>query len=123
MGLSPVVPRRLSLREEAVLRKILSRDFVGAVEFRAQVAFVRVVATWGVGSPSVDLAVSVGVRAADVADGLLPVEGEVRDEAGGFVGEILVWVTEGYLSAIEFTWVTDERPKVLPDPGAMRLKS
>ncbi|MEV6070630.1 hypothetical protein AB0L82_29140 [Nocardia sp. NPDC052001] len=104
-----------------MLSKILSGDFDGAAELRAQLPVSRVVATWGIGSPSVDLETSSDVAAADVVDGLLPVGAEVRDESGVYVGEILIWVTGGYLSAIEFTWVTDCRPKVLPEPDAMRL--
>lgn len=37
------------------------------------------------------------------------------------MGEVLVWVGGGYLSAIEYAWVTDKTPDRLPDVSAMKL--
>jgi hypothetical protein len=38
----------------------------------------------------------------------------VSSEAGEPLGEILIWVENGYLSALEYAWVTDEAPDGLP---------
>jgi hypothetical protein len=51
---------------------------------------------------------------ADLTDGPLPVIPFVRAEDGTHVGEILLWVTGGYLSGIEFAWVTDQPPDDWP---------
>jgi hypothetical protein len=45
----------------------------------------------------------------------------VRDDAGEYVGEVIVWATDGYLSAIEYAWVTDDPPTSLPDVTRMTL--
>ncbi|MRH89869.1 hypothetical protein GFY24_20890 [Nocardia sp. SYP-A9097] len=121
MGTTPVPPRSLSGREEAILLKVLSGDVEGAARFLGQIPFAKVVATWGVGSPSVDLEVLAGAEAVRGMDGLLPVGAEVRDQSGEYIGEILVWVDGGYLSAIEYAWVSDDRPTVLPDPAALTV--
>ena len=39
------------------------------------------------------------------------------------MGELLVWATDGYLSAIEFAWVTDEMPDELPTRDDIRVVS
>jgi hypothetical protein len=69
----------------------------------------------------VDLAVPATVGKAPVEDGETSVGSEVRDRAGNYVGEILVWVEGGYLSALEYAWVTDESPARLPDVADMKL--
>jgi hypothetical protein len=61
------------------------------------------------------------VQALEVADGELPAGSEVRDPAGAHVGEVIVWVKDGYLSALEYAWVTDEPPRRLPDVARMKL--
>ncbi|WP_228566516.1 hypothetical protein [Nocardia sp. SYP-A9097] len=68
-----------------------------------------------------DLEVLAGAEAVRGMDGLLPVGAEVRDQSGEYIGEILVWVDGGYLSAIEYAWVSDDRPTVLPDPAALTV--
>ena len=55
VALVPVTPRPLSNREISALSSLLSVDFDGVEQLRAQLSDLRVVATWGEGSPSVDL--------------------------------------------------------------------
>lgn len=121
----PVPPRALTDAERAVLEFMLSADFPGAARLRAQIPHARVVAVWSPGLPSVDLAVdapSAGADAAhEVADGEIPAGSEVRDPAGRYVGEVIVWVEDGWLSALEYAWVTDEPPHDLPDTARMKL--
>ena len=47
-------------------------------------------------------------------DGPLPIEALVENDKGEFLGEILVWVTGGLLSALEYACVTDEAPSGFP---------
>jgi hypothetical protein len=117
----PVAPRDLTRAEREVLEFLLSADFAGADRLRAQIPHCRVVAVWAAGQPSVDLAVPETVAPAQVPDGEIPAGAEVRDGAGQYVGEVLVWVEGGCLSAIEYAWVTDEAPDRLPDVSSMKL--
>jgi hypothetical protein len=110
----PIPPRNLSDAERDVLMFMLSADFVGANELRAQIPDCQVTAVWVDGLPSVDLAVPDGADKAPVADGETPAGSEVRDSAGKYLGEVLIWVTDGCLSAIEYAWVTDDPPAELP---------
>jgi hypothetical protein len=36
-------------------------------------------------------------------------------------GEILLWVTDGHLSAMEYAWVTDDPPERWPRPEEMEI--
>ncbi|GLY52453.1 hypothetical protein [Lentzea sp. NBRC 102530] len=104
-------PRPLAPSERAVLARILAADVPGAAGLRAQLDHVRVLKPWYEGSASLD--VDTSGPAAEVADGVLPVDAPVH-AAGEYVGEILLWTTGGRLSAIEYAWVTDEPPSRLP---------
>ncbi|MFD5258840.1 hypothetical protein ACFWM5_39265 [Streptomyces bobili] len=110
-----ITPRPMSPGERAVVELILANEFPGAAELRAQVGFVQVVAKWGVDSASVDLLVLEGAPRSPGVAGVIPVDATVVDESGSLFGEILLWATDGYLSAIEYAWYGDEPPSVLPD--------
>jgi hypothetical protein len=62
-----------------------------------------------------DLDVPESAPVATVADGPLPVRALVANDAG----EIIVWVTNGRLSGLEFAWVTDEPPPGWPSPDEL----
>jgi hypothetical protein len=113
--------RNLSDVERDVLTFMLSADFVGANKLRAQIPHCQVIAVWVDGLPSVDLVVADGVDKAPVVDGQIPVGSEVRDSAGTYLGEILIWVADGCLSAIEHAWVTDDPPTELPAVANLTL--
>ncbi|MGW4300449.1 hypothetical protein ACWEHT_11790 [Streptomyces sp. NPDC004646] len=109
--------RPLSPLEQRVLVKLLSVEFPGAQELRNQLAQTRVTRTWGSDSPSIDLDVPPGVPAAAIEDGVIPATGTVTDDSG----ELLVWVSDGRLSALEFSWYGDTAPTELPDPGLVTV--
>jgi hypothetical protein len=117
----PVRPRDPTNSEREILIFMLSADFVGAAQLRVQIPHCRVVAVWVEGLPSVDLAVPPTVGKATVEDGEISVGSEVRDRDGNYLGEVLVWVEGGYLSALEYAWVTDEPPARLPVVADMKL--
>jgi hypothetical protein len=54
------------------------------------------------------------------ADGIIA-EGTVSDQDGTPVGELILWVEDGWLSGIEYAWYTDERPAALPDPDRVQV--
>ncbi len=109
-----ITPRPLNPRERGVLDLVLSQEFPGAAELLAQIDLVEVYAQWGPESASVDLRVLEGAPPS-VASGVVPVRSIVVDEAGSLFGEILLWVGDGYLAAIEFAWYGDEPPRTLPE--------
>ncbi|MGW4081196.1 hypothetical protein ACWELB_48400 [Streptomyces asiaticus] len=109
--------RYLQAAESDLLNKLLSARFPGAEQLRRQVPQTRVVGRWGIDSPSVDLKVLEPFPPAEVSDGVIPATGAVKDSSGELVGELLLWVSDGRLSALECSWYTDEAPTALPDPG------
>ncbi|MFT9478606.1 hypothetical protein [Streptomyces sp. 11-1-2] len=109
-------PRHLQAAEISVLKKVLSVQFPGAEQLRQQLPQTRVVGRWGSDSPSVDLEVVEPFPRAEVSDGVIPAIGAVKDSSGELVGELLLWVSDGCLSALEYSWYTDEAPVVLPGP-------
>lgn len=115
------LPRPLTPLEHQVIRAILVDGCPGVAELRAQLDSAKVSARWQPsGSPSVDLDVSVDLPNAPLADGVLPVNAHVYDEAENYVGELIVWLSEGRLSSLEFAWVTDEMPRSLPPVSSIR---
>ncbi len=110
-----ITPRPMTPGERAVVALILAEEFPGAAELRAQIDFVEVVAKWGADSASVDLRVSEGAPCSPGSSGVIPVDATVADKSGSLFGEILLWATDGYLSAIEYAWYGDESPSVLPE--------
>lgn len=113
-----VLDRPLTADEDAALRWILwLEDFPGADELRAQIAHVR--AVWG---RTTELSLEVtGAAPAPVSDGPLPAQALVvgtDDEPTGF---IMVWVQDGYLADLEYSWFTETMPTVYPPPDRLRL--
>lgn len=98
-----------------MLEHILSAEFVGASQLRNQLDRTEVIAVWGADSVSVDLQVREPCEHAALPEALVPVDAQVHDPSGAYVGEILVWTDRGAtLAALEFAWVTDEMPATLP---------
>lgn len=121
MSSTPIQPRPLTDLESGVVTKMLSVGGAGADEFRSQIPYSQAVATWGVGSPSVDLAVRPrAAQAPAPADGIFA-HAAVTDRNGSPVGEIILWVENGWLSGIEYAWYTDERPRALAEPAQIEI--
>ena len=55
-----------------------------------------------------------------IPNGLFPARAFVPDRAS-YRGEILLWVKDGHLSALEYAWVTDEAPTRWPTPDEMEI--
>ncbi|MDQ1742659.1 MAG: hypothetical protein QOE23_998, partial [Pseudonocardiales bacterium] len=54
-------------------------------------------------------------------DGPAPLSAVVSDPDGTSVGELLVWVENGYLDTLEFAWWSDDPPERLPSPECVRV--
>ncbi|MFC4045153.1 hypothetical protein ACFO1B_42645 [Dactylosporangium siamense] len=91
-------------------------------ELRRQLAAAQVSNTWPPsGSPSIDLYVPSAVPAAPLDDGALPMNAYVYDADQNYLGELIVWISDGRLSAIEYAWVTDHMPNSLPAAELVRV--
>ncbi|MEU3014955.1 hypothetical protein [Nocardia asteroides] len=121
MSRIPVEPRSLTDLESDVVTKLLSAGGAGAGEYLMQIPYTQVVATWGLGSPSVDVVVRPGPQqAVSSGDGIFA-NGAVTDPNGSPIGELILWVENGWLSGIEYAWYTDDRPRTLPDPAQIEV--
>jgi hypothetical protein len=114
--------RPLTQAELAVLRHILSASFPGAAELRDQITAAKAARNWEpAGSPSIDISVPADAPPAAVPDGPVPVAAQVFDGGGDYLGELLVWVTGGRISGLEYSWITDQPPDRLPETTMIRL--
>ena len=116
--------RPLTDEERGVLSYIFSAPFPGSAELRGQLAAARVTKNWGpAGSPSIDIFVPADSPQAQMPDGPIPAAAQVVDPDGSYLGELIVWVTSGRISALEYSWITDEPPVRLPEESWIRISS
>lgn len=95
-----------------------AQSFDGRDELLAQVPCVKVTA-----GPLTFLKLAVDPSEAapsSFATGSVPGQAWVLDERGGQLGTLFVWVEVGYISALEYRWVTEEPPAVLPTASQVR---
>jgi hypothetical protein len=112
--------RPLAADEREVLLRILQNEaFEGSPELIQQVSHTQVVG----GVPTLlDLGVSSEAPRSVLEDGPIPVRAFVRDANGGTIGEVLVWVTGGYLSGLEYAWVTEAAPQGMPNVDSLVIE-
>jgi hypothetical protein len=116
-GLRPLAPL-----EERVIRSILIDGCPGVRQLRAQLDVTSVAGNWvPVGSPSIDLVVADGAPSAPLSESVLPINAHVYSGSDEFLGELIVWLSNGKLSALEYAWVTDSMPSSLPSVEMLRL--
>jgi hypothetical protein len=106
------VPRRLTARERDILDLLLSVDFPGAGELREQARSVTAEREGMV----FDLVVQESVPRATVVS-RTPVQAVV--DGDGYDGGVLLFVDDGRLSALEYWWVTEEKPDLFPPLSAV----
>lgn len=99
-----------------MLTAVLAVAAPWAERLRAQVEGASVSGRWGPESPSFDIRVEDHCPRAEAPSGPLPLDILVTGAGGELCGELLVWVEEGALAALEYAWYTDEPPRELPDP-------
>ena len=104
--------RSLSPRERAALELLLSAEFSGVSELRAQAETVSADRDGMV----LDLVVDQALPTANVTR-RNPVEAVV--DGDGYDGGLILFVDEGRLSALEYWWVTDDRPDGFPPLSAI----
>ena len=106
------VPRPLTARERDILDLLLSVEFPGAGELREQARSVTAEREGMV----FDLVVQESVPRATVV-GRTPVQAVV--DGDGYDGGVLLFVEDGRLSALEYWWVTEEKPELFPPLSAV----
>lgn len=119
----PMFPRPLSVSERSVIDRLLSVSVDGVDLLRRQIEHARAVRAWVQGQPSVDLEVPDFVPRAEVADGPLPIRAHVPGTSGDASAELLLWVKDGALAALEYAWYTDEPPTSLPAAGSIVIEA
>jgi hypothetical protein len=101
----------MTAAERALVEHVIGlRPFPGSAELRAQVEHAVVVSGT---QTQLDLAV-LAEMAPSVGDGPIPTRAVVVGSAGDPTGELIVWVSNGYLSGLEYAWFTDEAPTEMP---------
>lgn len=114
--------RPLSEIERATLETLLSVDFEGAAQLRDQIPLARVAGSHDSGAaPGFDIAVPGNAPRSTLLEKMAPVSGLVFDSDEEYAGEFIVWLSDGYLSGLEYAWITDEKPGELPDPGSIQV--
>jgi len=106
--------RPLSDRERAVAQRILDATRTSDVDrLKNQLSVATVEAA---SNPTfLDLTIPRTVPHAKIEDGPLSVQALIRGtDAQQVEGEIILWVQDGYLSALELAWYTDEPPVEWP---------
>lgn len=67
-----------------------------------------------------DLRTSNSAAGAPLPNGPFPARAFVQTLTD-YRGEILLWITDGHLSALEYAWVTDDPPTRWPRPDEMEI--
>ena len=106
------MPRPLSAREREILDLLLSVEFPGVTELREQARSV----TADREGMIIDLIVGDELPRAEVLS-RTPVQAVV--DGDGYDGGLLLFVDDGQLSALEYWWVTEEKPSMLPPLSAV----
>ena len=107
--------RDLADEEKAVLEALLSLEFEGAQELRAQLATVKLVGQCECGCATIELDVDRAHAPQAAIEGLVPAEGSVRRPGSDEVqGGIILFASNGYLSALEIYNFDDEPIRKFP---------
>jgi hypothetical protein len=70
----------------------------------------------------VSLSVGSATRSSGLSDGPLPVAAQAWDGAD-YLGEVMLFLSDGRMSLLEFAWVTDERPTAFPPFDSIRFEA
>jgi hypothetical protein len=110
--------RPLSPEEAAVIRSILSHADIrssGPLIADLDGALVANATTW-----ILDVKVSNNGEGADPRNGPFPAQAFVPNSAE-YQGEVIIWLTDGHVSGLEYTWVSDDPPTRWPRAGEMEV--
>jgi hypothetical protein len=107
----------VTLAARTLVRRLLElRAFDGRDALLAQVDRLQYVE-----GPITMMRLSVS-RPSATAEGVpnpVPSTPTVLDAAGQVIGMLVLWLNEGYIDCLEYGWVTDEAPTILPLVGQL----
>jgi hypothetical protein len=120
--------RRFRPDERALLDALLSGDEVGFDALRSQLDTASYKAAWFPGGASFDIHTDGGTPylhayASDAESAVVHARevfrGGSSKTAEHLIGTLFVWVTDGYLSAVEYQSVAGRAPASLPSPAQL----
>ena len=103
--------RPISPEENAVIRSIVSQTGIahsGALLADLDDALVANETRW-----ILDVKVSNKNVGADLPNGPFPAQAFVPNSAE-YQGEVIIWLTDGHISGLEYAWVSDDPPTRWP---------
>ena len=106
--------RPLTPEERDALAFLLTADFPGAEELRAQVPFAEASGRCPCGCATIGLEVDPMRAVAATVVERVPVSASSKSGSDG----LLLFVDDGYLSCLEIYSIEDETPSVFPPPSA-----
>jgi len=112
--------RALTDEERALIDAIVSTtEHYDAVALQAELAqaLISHSSTW-----VCDVQVPDSTPVFDCPDGPFPARAFVS-EGVDYQGEIIIWVTRGHLSGLEYAWVADQPPTRWPRPDELEVHS
>ena len=110
--------RAISSEEAAVIRSILSHADnrrSGPLIADLDGALVANETTW-----ILDVKVSNNDEGADLPNGPFPAHAFVPNSAE-YQGEVIIWITDGHVSGLEYAWVSDDPPIRWPRADEMEV--
>lgn len=110
--------RPLTQEESRLLNALLMHDFPGAEALRAQTDGLLGKRGCDCGSGTIDLFPQGEMLPRSCAQSPAEVAGHVFDSSGEPIGGVVLWVTDGLLSAMEMYWY--DRP--FPTPALGQIK-
>jgi len=120
---APLSPRRLQPEERATLLALLNHaDFEGRHALVEQVDAARADGHCPCGCATVGLVVDPAAPSAGKTYRPIPNEADVHDADGGYIGGVIVFADDGYLSALEIYSISDPITQ-LPPLDRLRLVS
>jgi hypothetical protein len=110
--------RPISPEEAGVIRSILSQADIrrsGPLITDLDGALVANATTW-----ILDVKVSNNGEGADLPNGPFPAQAFVPNSAE-YQGEVIIWLTDGHISGLEYAWVSDSPPTRWPRADEMEV--
>jgi hypothetical protein len=110
--------RPISPEEAAVIRSILSQADIrrsGPLIADLDGALVANETMW-----ILDVKVSNKDEGADLPNGPFPAQAFVPNSAE-YQGEVIIWITDGHVSGLEYAWVSDSPPTSWPRADEMEV--
>ena len=120
--MQPQPPHPLTVKQTEVLLHLLRHDRPEFDVLRGQLAHATVTKYWYDPSASFDVEVLGGVPA-NLPDGMYADAEWGWTPDGEPEGNLIVWVADGLISAVEYAVVADEYPEELPDAARIREPS